>query len=79
MDGYYDSYQNGSSNREAELQRMVQTIGTDIQKIIQSGKQESKFIFSSIFDTSLVAASQMQRMIPQIGTAQDNHEFQKQL
>ena len=38
MEGYNNSYQNSSSARETEFQRLAQNIGTNIQKIQQSGK-----------------------------------------
>jgi len=60
MEGYNNSYQNGTSARETEFQRLAQTVGTNIQKILQN-------------------VSSMQRMITQIGTAQDNQQLQNQL
>jgi len=60
MEGYGNSYQNGTSARETEFQRLAQNIGTNIQKILQN-------------------VSSMQRMITQIGTAQDTHQLQSQL
>ena len=38
MDSYSESYQNGGSRREADLQGLSQNIGTNIQKILQNGK-----------------------------------------
>jgi len=60
MEGYNNSYQNGSTAKETEFQRLAQNIGTNIQKIQQN-------------------VSSMQRMITQIGTAQDNQQLQNQL
>jgi len=60
MEGYGNSYQNGTTARETEFQRLAQNIGTNIQKILQN-------------------VSSMQRMITQIGTAQDNQQLQSQL
>ena len=37
MEGYSNSYQNGSVSKEAEFQRLAQSIGTNIQKMIQNG------------------------------------------
>ena len=37
MDSYSESYQNGGSRREADLQGLSQNIGTNIQKILQNG------------------------------------------
>ncbi|XP_059090060.1 syntaxin-12-like isoform X2 [Tigriopus californicus] len=54
-----DSYQNGAVT-DTEFQRLAQTIGTNIQKILQN-------------------VSSIQRMIAQIGTPQDNQQFQQQL
>ena len=45
MEGYNNSYQNSSSARETEFQRLAQNIGTNIQKIQQNGeliKEEHK-------------------------------------
>jgi syntaxin 7 len=36
MEGYSNSYQNGSASKEAEFQRLAQSIGTNIQKMIQN-------------------------------------------
>lgn len=41
MEGYQNSYQNSSSARETEFQRLAQNIGTNIQKIQQNGKYYS--------------------------------------
>ena len=38
MEGYNNSYQNSSSARETEFQRLAQNIGTNIQKIQQNGQ-----------------------------------------
>ena len=38
MEGYSNSYQNSTSARETEFQRLAQNIGTNIQKIQQNGK-----------------------------------------
>ena len=38
MDSYSESYQNGGSRREADLQGLAQNIGTNIQKILQNGE-----------------------------------------
>ena len=40
MEGYNNSYQNSSSARETEFQRLAQNIGTNIQKIQQNGECE---------------------------------------
>ena len=40
MEGYNNSYQNSSSARETEFQRLAQNIGTNIQKIQQNGEDE---------------------------------------
>jgi len=45
---------------ETEFQRVAQTVGTNVQKILQN-------------------VSSIQRMIAQIGTPQDNQQFQQQL
>ena len=38
MEGYNNSYQNGTSARETEFQRLAQNVGTNIQKILQNGE-----------------------------------------
>ena len=35
---YSDSYQNGGSRRDADFQKLAQNIGSNIQKILQNGK-----------------------------------------
>jgi len=59
---YGGSYQDSSSSimSETEFQRVAQTVGTNVQKILQN-------------------VSSIQRMIAQIGTPQDNQQFQQQL
>ena len=59
---YGGSYQDSSSSimSETEFQRVAQTVGTNVQKIMQN-------------------VSSIQRMIAQIGTPQDNQQFQQQL
>ena len=42
MDSYSESYQNGGSRREADLQGLAQNIGTNIQKILQNGEISRK-------------------------------------
>ena len=37
MEGYSNSYQNGTSARETEFQRLAQNVGTNVQKILQNG------------------------------------------
>jgi len=56
------SFSASSSNimSETEFQRVAQTVGTNVQKILQN-------------------VSSIQRMIAQIGTPQDNQQFQQQL
>ena len=39
MEGYTNSYQNGTSARETEFQRLAQNVGTNIQKILQNGQK----------------------------------------
>ena len=43
MDSYSESYQNGGSRREADLQGLAQNIGTNIQKILQNGEIFRKY------------------------------------
>ena len=84
MDSYSESYQNGGSRREADLQGLAQNIGTNIQKLLQNGeifrKNESlvKRCDVTFFFFHLTVSS-MQRMIAQIGTPQDNQQLQNQL
>ena len=56
------SFSASSSNimSETEFQRVAQTVGTNVQKILQN-------------------VSSIQRMIAQIGTPQDNQQFQQTL
>ena len=42
MEGYNNSYQNSSSARETEFQRLAQNIGTNIQKIQQNGEMKKE-------------------------------------
>ena len=77
MEGYGNSYQNGTSARETEFQRLAQNIGTNIQKILQNG--EFFVIPTSLPIRYLISVSSMQRMITQIGTPQDNTQLQNQL
>ena len=77
MEGYGNSYQNGTSARETEFQRLAQNIGTNIQKILQNG--EFFVIPTSLPIRYLISVSSMQRMITQIGTSQDNTQLQNQL
>lgn len=44
MEGYNNSYQNSSSARETEFQRLAQNIGTNIQKIQQSVSSMQRMI-----------------------------------
>ena len=78
MEGYSNSYQNSTSARETEFQRLAQNIGTNIQKIQQNGKFSVKF---SILIKRILpfTVSSMQRMITQIGSPQDNTQLQNQL
>ena len=95
MEGYNNSYQNSSSARETEFQRLAQNIGTNIQKIQQNGDINilcsltithtlilllSHLLFL-YFDVLLLLylVASMQRMITQIGTPQDNNQLQQQL
>ena len=78
MEGYNNSYQNGSTAKETEFQRLAQNIGTNIQKIQQNGGSLEPGVQLS-FMYSISAVSSMQRMITQIGTAQDNQQLQNQL
>ena len=38
MEGYSNSYQNGTSARETEFQRLATNVGTNVQKILQNGE-----------------------------------------
>ena len=83
MEGYNNSYQNSSTARETEFQRLAQNIGTNIQKIQQNGqlkeedrKREIVTLNSFSFHVSV---NSMQRMITQIGTQQDSKQLQEQL
>jgi len=44
MDSYSESYQNGGSRREADLQGLAQNIGTNIQKILQNVSSMQRMI-----------------------------------
>jgi len=44
MDSYSESYQNGGSRREADLQGLSQNIGTNIQKILQNVSSMQRMI-----------------------------------
>jgi len=44
MEGYGNSYQNGTSARETEFQRLAQNIGTNIQKILQNVSSMQRMI-----------------------------------
>jgi len=44
MEGYNNSYQNGTSARETEFQRLAQNIGTNIQKILQNVSSMQRMI-----------------------------------
>ena len=44
MEGYNNSYQNSSSARETEFQRLAQNIGTNIQKIQQNVSSMQRMI-----------------------------------
>jgi len=44
MEGYSNSYQNGTSARETEFQRLAQNIGTNIQKILQNVSSMQRMI-----------------------------------
>ena len=89
MDSYSESYQNGGSRREADLQGLSQNIGTNIQKILQNGniKYNYTYVFFQFLRILMMMTSQsfsftvssMQRMIAQIGTPQDNQQLQNQL
>lgn len=75
-----------SSNRafrsEAEFQKLSQTIATSIQKILQNGKQythEMPKIHSTMKYCQFFTVSTMQRMVNQIGTAQDSPDHKQQL
>ena len=46
MEGYSNSYQNGTSARETEFQRLATNVGTNVQKILQNGE-------NSILDCSI--------------------------
>ena len=76
MEGYNNSYQNSSSARETEFQRLAQNIGTNIQKIQQNGKTLESVDQNNIFKISV---SSMQRMITHIDSPQDNTQLQNQL
>ena len=78
MEGYSNSYQNGTSARETEFQRLAQNVGTNVQKILQNGIAPL-FNARRLFNERLFSVSSMQRMISQIGTAQDNQQLQNQL
>ena len=79
MEGYSNSYQNGTSARETEFQRLAQNVGTNVQKILQNGQLRITLVFQFVPCLILFAVSSMQRMITQIGTAQDNQQLQNQL
>jgi len=44
MEGYSNSYQNSTSARETEFQRLAQNIGTNIQKIQQNVSSMQRMI-----------------------------------
>jgi len=44
MEGYNNSYQNGTSARETEFQRLAQNVGTNIQKILQNVSSMQRMI-----------------------------------
>ena len=80
MEGYNNSYQNTSSGRETEFQRLAQNIGTNIQKIQQNGQslqKETHFKYHLIL--FVISVSSMQRMITHIDGPQDNTQLQSQL
>ena len=49
MEGYSNSYQNGTSARETEFQRLAQNVGTNVQKILQNGQLHSTIGFTINF------------------------------
>lgn len=49
MEGYSNSYQNGTSARETEFQRLATNVGTNVQKILQNG--ENSIIDFSVHNT----------------------------
>ena len=54
MEGYSNSYQNGSVSKEAEFQRLAQSIGTNIQKMIQNGNTfQICFYFKYLFISNI--------------------------
>ena len=79
MEGYSNSYQNGTSARETEFQRLAQNVGTNVQKILQNGIARFFNVPRLFNEKKLFSVSSMQRMISQIGTAQDNQQLQNQL
>ena len=89
MEGYSsNSYQNGTSARETEFQRLAQNVGTNVQKILQNGTicftinlvvPVVPCLTQSGSRPKIFAVSSMQRMITQIGTPQDNQQLQNQL
>ena len=79
MEGYSNSYQNGTSARETEFQRLAQNVGTNVQKILQNGIARFFNARRLFNEKKLFSVSSMQRMISQIGTAQDNQQLQNQL
>ena len=46
MEGYSNSYQNGTSARETEFQLLAQNVGTNVQKILQNGQLHSTIGFT---------------------------------
>lgn len=44
MDGFQDSYQNGGHARETDFQRLAQSVGTNIQKILQNVSSMQRMI-----------------------------------
>merc|ERR1719319_1363132 len=44
MEGYNNPYQNGTSARETEFQRLAQNVGTNIQKILQNVSSMQRMI-----------------------------------
>ena len=48
MEGYNNSYQNGSTAKETEFQRLAQNIGTNIQKIQQNGESLEPGVLQSL-------------------------------
>jgi hypothetical protein len=75
---------NSYDTSDAEFQRQSQFISSSVQKIYQNGEQSIRMRFYGNFHCSidligLFLVSSMNRMVNQVGTAQETPEIRQQL